>query len=402
MKHLNDEIDIFDGSCLEQFPLWLKFLKHRLQDIPERDALHHVYKCLQGSAKQQYCAAGDHVTQSLNQTFQYLNDRYSDKYRKEKRRQLFLSRRQEQGESISAFAAQLMNMHGVSGHEIDSCLYAQHFISGISDGKVRYAAQEALIQGKSFMEVVAAAEYQEQMNWSFRHGNLNNPCEQSAAQRECGYQMKQQVNTISQTSHPYRRPMYHCDYCNYDGHTQDRCWFLHPEFNPHRKPRNFSQDSGLNKDSDKQNAVRRVYRDRKMMQTPNNSKSNFNGRSSSATFLKLNGRYLTSNKFMVDSGAEVSLLNRKLLNEFGMKENLDSNETLVAVNGRQIKHNGKIRLNVQLAGAYNYVDFYVTNETDVPLLLGKDAMMNLGVKVLGANGMNLSISSDTSNYSRKF
>ena len=142
--------------------------------------------------------------------------------------------------------------------------------------------------------------------------------------------------------------------------------------------------------------MRRVYR-RRTYKTPNNYKPNFDGHNSEVTSLKINGRYLPSGKFMVDSGADVSLVNLKLLNELGMKESIDSNETLMGVNGRQIKHSGKIKLNIQLAGAHSHVDFYVTSETDVPLLLGKDAMMNLGVKVLGANGMNLCISSDTPN-----
>jgi hypothetical protein len=49
--------------------------------------------------------------------------------------------------------------------------------------------------------------------------------------------VERKIQEMTATAHQCKDPNNHCNHCNINGHTKDKCWKLHPELNPknHKK-----------------------------------------------------------------------------------------------------------------------------------------------------------------------
>jgi len=57
---------------------------------------------------------------------------------------------------------------------------------------------------------------------------------------------------IETTEHQCKDPINHCNHCNIDGHTEEKCWKLHPELNLKNRKKDAKKKNLLATNSSKQ------------------------------------------------------------------------------------------------------------------------------------------------------
>jgi hypothetical protein len=57
---------------------------------------------------------------------------------------------------------------------------------------------------------------------------------------------------MTTTAHQCKDPSNHCNHCNIDGHTEEKCWKLHPELNPKNHKKDAKKKNLLATDSSNQ------------------------------------------------------------------------------------------------------------------------------------------------------
>ena len=112
----------------------------------------------------------------------------------------------------------------------------------------------------------------------------------------------------------------------------------------------------------------------------------------------VNGCRLAGDKYLMDTGSPVNLLNETCAKGMNVIV-LPCDKTFVNVNGNEFKCAGVCDMNVVIPGAKCEAKFYVISGSDNGVLIGRDTMRVLGFKLVGPGGLDY-LTVDNSNNAR--
>jgi hypothetical protein len=109
-----------------------------------------------------------------------------------------------------------------------------------------------LFKPKTVDEACVQAQYLENIGHKKGQPSGSKQKEHQDASKEGKKKWKGKDKKMTTTTHQCKDPSNHCNHCNIDGHTEEKCWKLHPEMNPKNHKKDAKKKNLLAMDSSNQ------------------------------------------------------------------------------------------------------------------------------------------------------
>ena len=166
--------------------------------------------------------------------------------------------------------------------------------------------------------------------------------------------------TIS-TAHKSTDPKNHCNHCNINGHTKDKCWKLHPNLNPKSCKKDSKKKNLLSKDSSNQIESNSNV-DENVVFTIMQNEVNLSSldRKEEKGMTKLFHISIQVNKIKVvslfDSGSQVNLIKIDIVNKLGLEVHDHPNPHPLGCVNKDVELKVIKQCKIKLTISANYID----------------------------------------------